>query len=509
MEPMNKLIGCAAYTLALCSVFAFSQVQAAPFPATATFGTGPIQIALTSALSQFMPSGIVVTLTFDQPIAAPSQGLAASVEGYVDFDTDRSSSTGIASSAMLTNDPSPIPNVGADYYADLLSEQSHPGTIDIYNTTTGTVSGTVPITYGANSLTFTVPLSAFAGQIGPYNYDVVVGTLTEPTDAAPNDVTPLQTTSGTNTVITNGSFETPSVGSASYQYNSTGGWIFTGYSGIQSNVSAFGAANAPDGTQTAFLQGYFGQGALGSLSQSINFTVAGNYALTFQAAQRQGQIQPLRFSVDSVQVGGLLTPASNNFAPLTTAPFNISTAGAHTLTLSATNNSGDLTTFVDQITLAPAVINGSFETPSVGSASYVYNPTGGSWSFTGYSGIQSNGSAWYPAAAPDGTQTAFLQGYPGPAGAGSISQSVTFPAAGNFALTFQAARRGGQVQPLRFSVDGVQIGGLLSASGNSFGLLTSATFSIGTAGPHMLTLSATDNSGDLSTFVDQIALSSK
>jgi len=146
---------------------------------------------------------------------------------------------------------------------------------------------------------------------------------------------------------------------------------------------------------------------------------------------------------------------------------------------------------------------------SVGSASYQYNPTGGSWSFTGYSGIQSNGSAWYPAAAPDGTQTAFLQGYPGPSGLGSISQSITFSATGNYALTFQAARRGGQVQPLRFSVDGVQVGGLLTAAGNSFGLLTSATFSIGTAGPHTLTLSATDNSADLSAFVDQIILITK
>jgi len=314
----------------------------------------------------------------------------------------------------------------------------------------------------------------------------------------------------------NGSFEAPSVGSASYQYNPTGGnWTFSGYSGIQSNSSAFGAANAPDGTQTAFLQSYFGQGALGSISQSINFASAGTYMLTFQAARRQGQVQPLRFSVDGVPVGGLLTPSGSSFAPLTTGTFAISSPGAHTLTLSATDNSGDNSIFIDQVTvvptLLPTIANGSFETPSVGSASYQYNPTGGSWSFTGYSGIQSNGSLFGAPSAPGGSQTAFLQGYPGPSELGSISQSVTFSATGNFALTFQAARRAGQVQPLRFSVDGVQIGGLLSASGNSFGLLTSATFSIGTAGPHTLTLtlSATDNSGDLSAFVDMVSLISK
>jgi len=231
--------------------------------------------------------------------------------------------------------------------------------------------------------------------------------------------------------------------------------------------------------------------------------------LAFQAAQRQGQVQPLRFSVDGVQVGSLLTPTSSIFAALTTATFTISSAGPHTLALSAANNSGDNSTFIDKIMLSPAVANGSFEMPSVGSASYVYNPMGGSWTFNGYSGIQSNGSAWFTANAPDGTQTAFLQGYPGPAGAGSISQSVTFPAAGNYALTFQAARRQGQVQPLRFSVDGVQVGGLLTAAGNSFAPLTSAPFSISMAGAHTLTLSATDNSADLSAFVDQLALSPK
>jgi len=79
-------------------------------------------------------------------------------------------------------------------------------------------------------------------------------------------------------ILANSSFETPSVGNANYVYNPAGGgWTFSGYSGIQSNASAFGAANAPDGTQTAFLQGYFGQGMLGSISQRVNFPGDGTY----------------------------------------------------------------------------------------------------------------------------------------------------------------------------------------------------------------------------------------
>jgi len=159
----------------------------------------------------------------------------------------------------------------------------------------------------------------------------------------------------TGPAFANGSFETPSVGFASYQYNPTGGvWSFTGNSGILSNGSIFAVANATDGTQTAFLQGKPGPGALGSISQSVNFTATGTYSLSFQGARRQGQAQPIKISVDGVQVGGLLTPASSNFGLLTTATFSIGTAGLHTITLAATNSSADLTTLVDQVSVIPA-----------------------------------------------------------------------------------------------------------------------------------------------------------
>ena len=46
--------------------------------------------------------------------------------------------------------------------------------------------------------------------------------------------------------------------------------------------------------------------------------------------------------------------------------------------------------------------------------SYVYNPTGGGWTFSVSAGVQRNGSAWGAPKAPNGVQTAFLQdGQPG------------------------------------------------------------------------------------------------
>ena len=154
---------------------------------------------------------------------------------------------------------------------------------------------------------------------------------------------------------------------------------------------------------------------------------------------------------------------------------------------------------------SPVVANSGFETPVT--TSYIYNPTGGSWTFAGNSGVQTNGSAWGASPAPEGTQTAFLQGNPtqGPT-VGSVTQSVNFSTAGTYTISFQAARRSGQIQPVAVSVDGTQVGSTLTPSSNSFGLLTSASFTISTTGNHTIKLAATVNTGDNSTFVDQVAI---
>jgi hypothetical protein len=155
------------------------------------------------------------------------------------------------------------------------------------------------------------------------------------------------TTGSSSPTIANSSFETPSVGAGGYQYNPTGGsWTFSSNSGIQANGSAWGAATAPSGVQTAFLQG---GGGLGSISQSVTFS-AGAYTMSFDAAMRSGQTQPIKVSVDGTSVG-TYTPSSNNFGLITTAPFTVS-AGSHTITLAATDSTGDKSSFVDAVSIS-------------------------------------------------------------------------------------------------------------------------------------------------------------
>jgi hypothetical protein len=161
--------------------------------------------------------------------------------------------------------------------------------------------------------------------------------------------TPASGGGGGSAAFANASFETPAVGS--YSYTPAGsGWTFTNVAGIQQNGSAYSGpdAVAPGGTQTAFVQGV--GGSLGSMSQSVSFSTAGNYTVSFQAARRYGTVQPVRVSVDGTVVG-TYSPASNSFGTLTTAAFPV-TAGSHTITFAATDNTADRTTFIDLVSIA-------------------------------------------------------------------------------------------------------------------------------------------------------------
>jgi hypothetical protein len=167
----------------------------------------------------------------------------------------------------------------------------------------------------------------------------------------------------------------------------------------------------------------------------------------------------------------------------------------------APSNSAPLSQTVNGVP-SPTLINPSFETPALnGGYQYNPNPPGVGWSFSGLSGIQSNGSAWGAAAAPDGVQTAFVQAN------SSISQTLSL-SSGNYNLTFKAARRAccvsPFVQPIKVTLDGVQIGSLISPATTSFSAF-SISFSVGSSGAHTLSFTGTDP-GDKTTFIDSVAL---
>jgi hypothetical protein len=198
------------------------------------------------------------------------------------------------------------------------------------------------------------------------------------------------------------------------------------------------------------------------------------------------------------------SPASTSFG-VVSIPFSVASTGTHTIAFTGTDAS-DKTTFIDDVALSAdpvtGLVNAGFEVPALG-GSYQYGPsgTGVGWTFASGSGIQGNNSTWGATQAPGGTQTAFIQS------TGTVAQTVTL-SAGSYTLSFQAARRSysnvaPNLNPVRVTIDGSQVGGLVLPGDTSFSLV-SIPFSLTSTGPHTIAFTGTDAS-DKTTFIDEVS----
>jgi type IV pilus assembly protein PilY1 len=155
-------------------------------------------------------------------------------------------------------------------------------------------------------------------------------------------------------------------------------------------------------------------------------------------------------------------------------------------------------------TMSVPVPNGNFESPVI--SNYQYAPGGASWTWGPSSGIQRYYSDFGAYPSNDLWQTAFIQG------AGSFSQSINLPA-GSYRISFQAARRpysvpAGTVQPIIVLLDGVALGPPVSPTTDFYFNTFAFGFSIASPGMHTFTFAGTDGSGDKTTFIDQVSISS-
>ena len=148
-----------------------------------------------------------------------------------------------------------------------------------------------------------------------------------------------------NPILADPGFESPSV--TTYEYGpiiSGSSWTFGGDAGIEHNGSAFGAANAPQGTQAAFLQRDGG-----CVQIAVSGWSAGTHSVTMDVAQRAGSLggQTLQVFLDSTLVG-TVTPASTSWASYTSGTTTLA-AGTHVIKICGTAPSGDHTAFVDAV----------------------------------------------------------------------------------------------------------------------------------------------------------------
>jgi len=148
-----------------------------------------------------------------------------------------------------------------------------------------------------------------------------------------------------NPIIPDPWFESPAV--TTYEYGpiiSGSSWTFGGNAGIESNGSAFGAPNAREGTQAAFLQRDGG-----CVERAVSAWPAGTHSVTMQVAQRGGSLgdQTLEVFLDSTLVG-TVTPPSTSWTSYTSGTTTL-TAGTHLVRICGTAPSGDHTAFIDGV----------------------------------------------------------------------------------------------------------------------------------------------------------------
>ena len=157
--------------------------------------------------------------------------------------------------------------------------------------------------------------------------------------------TPVISSSLSPPVITNSSFESPTLGSGSYVYygsmttaqKTQFAWTAGGNGGnggpaLFSNGSAWGYANVPNGTQGLSLQ----QSA--SITQSVYFASPDTYTLSWMAASRSGQVNPYSVQVDGTTLGTFST-ANTAWQPFSAA-LNITNSGYHSISFIGLNPAG-------------------------------------------------------------------------------------------------------------------------------------------------------------------------
>ncbi len=141
-----------------------------------TFGNGAVRHDITSVSATADATTFCLTVNFAGPIAPADSGSDRAVAGFIDFDTDANPKTGTPG-ATDSFCPQP-PKLGVETTLDLFSvsqgqARMAPG------------GELVPVSFDTSSFTAAIPLSDLGGST-TFNAAMVLGTLAEPTDCAPD-----------------------------------------------------------------------------------------------------------------------------------------------------------------------------------------------------------------------------------------------------------------------------------------------------------------------------------
>ena len=149
--------------------------------------------------------------------------------------------------------------------------------------------------------------------------------------------------------------------------------------------------------------------------------------------------------------------------------------------------------------------NLGFEIPVVGAGNFIYDPGEASWTFSGYSGISGNNSAFTSGnpPAPEGVQVAFLQITPS-----VVSQAFVFQSGTSYTVTFAAAQSSsvGGNQDFQVFLDNTSLG-IFHPSSTSYIDSSTMPFTT-TAGAHTLKfVGLNSGGGNNAALIDNVRIS--
>jgi alpha-L-rhamnosidase len=282
-----------------------------------------------------------------------------------------------------------------------------------------------------------------------------------------------------------------------YAYGAVGDWMFGNLGGIQALEPAYKAA------RIAPLIGYGGLTSASATQQTAFGKLATEWSTTAES-------MVLKVEIPANTTARVVLPSSKGSTALEGSDPAATATGVQFLQYENNASVYSVGSGVYVFSWKPPLLsNGGFETPPT--SSYLYNPSGDSWVFSGTSGngsgVTNDGSAFTAnnPSAPEGDQVAFLQK------TGRISQSVVGLQAGTvYQITFLAANRAtpnfNAGQSWEVQIDGVPVASFPPSSAGTAYSEFSATFKA-TAASHSLMFAGTNlNAGDATVLIDDVRM---
>jgi hypothetical protein len=156
-------------------------------PSGDTYGSLVVQWDLTGLTLTRDTGGIDFAIDLTSNARSPVTGDSDAVYGEIDFDTDQSITTGTTSFVDVFGPGTS--GMGVDYVLDLF-DYTPDSLVPVlrYNPNDSTYSTVYSLrpTFSGKRISGRIPLSALGNDDGFLNAAVIVGTLREPTDIAPN-----------------------------------------------------------------------------------------------------------------------------------------------------------------------------------------------------------------------------------------------------------------------------------------------------------------------------------